>query len=122
MNSGYGTDGLNGSNSNKHSQSDDGAAAASTTVRNKRSESISLGGKHRTPLEVGKAVADQHIVSLHPGLHKLLAKYAHAVLGVYATYFQAESKYTRENNNRNYIPQLCQITLAFTTDDARGRI
>ena len=68
--------------------------------------------EHRTPLEVGKAVADQHIALLQSGLPKLLAKYAHAILGAYATYFWAESKYTRENNNHNYIPQSCQILFA----------
>ena len=49
---------------------------------------------------------------LHPGLHRLLAKHAHAALGAYSTYFWAEPKYTRDNNDRNYIPQPCQITLA----------
>ena len=112
MNSGYATDGSDGSNSNKRSRSDDGAAARSTTTRNKRDDSKSGGKKHPTPLEVGKAVADQYIASLHPGLHKLLEKHAHAVLGAYTTYFRAESKYTRENNDTNYIPQSCRITLA----------
>ena len=57
-------------------------------------------------------MADRHIASLHPGLHKLLAKHAYAVLEAYATYFWAELKYTRENNDQNYIPQPCRITLA----------
>ena len=81
-------------------------------MRKKRNESRSGGEKHPTPLEVGKAVADRHIASLHPGLHKLLAKHAYAVLEAYATYFWVESKYTRENNDQNYIPQPCRITLA----------
>ena len=108
MNSGYATDGSDGSNPNKRSRSDDGAAATSTTVRKKRNESKRWGEKHPTPLEVGKAVDDQHIASLHPGLqaglHKLLAKNANAVLGAYATFFWVESKYIRENNDSNYIP------------------
>ena len=111
MNSGYATDGSNESNLNKRSCSDDGAAAASTTVHNKRNESKSAGKKHPIPLEVSKAVADQHIASLDPGLHKLLAKHAHAVLATYATYSLAESNYTRENKDRNYIPQPYRITL-----------
>ena len=111
MNSGYATDGSDGSNPNKRSRSDDGAAATSTTVRKKRNESSNGGGKHPPPLEVGKAVADRHIASLHPGLHKLLAKHAYAVLEAYASYFWAELKYTRENNDQNYIPQPCRITL-----------
>ena len=112
MNSGYATDGSDGSNPNKRSRSDDGAAATSITVRKKRNESNNGGGKHPTPLEVGKVVADRHIASLHPGLHKLLAKHAYAVLEAYANYFRAELKYTRENNDQNYIPQPCRITLA----------
>ena len=109
MNSGYATDGLNGSSPNKRSCSDDGDAAASTTVHNKHQK---MGGKYPIPLKVDKTVAGPYIASLNPGLHKVLAKYAHAVLWAYATYFWAESEYTRENNDSNYIPQLCRITLA----------
>ena len=112
MNFGYTTDVLNGSNSSKRSYSKDGATDASTTTHNERTTSTSGGDKHPPPIEVGKAVADQHIMLLHPGLHKHLAKHAHAVLGAYAAYFWAEAKYTRENNDRNYIPQPCQISLA----------
>ena len=95
MNSGYATDGSDGSNPNKRSRSDDGAAATSTTVRTKCSESKSGWERHPTPLEVGKAVADQHITLLHSGLHKLLAKHAYAVLEAYATYF-GRNQSTRE--------------------------
>ena len=87
MNSGYAADGSNGCNPNKRSRSNGEATTASTTTHNKRNTSTSGGDKHPTLLEVGKVAADQHIVSLHPGLHKLLGKHAHAVIGAYVAYF-----------------------------------
>ena len=49
---------------------------------------------------------------IHPGLHKLCRKYAHADIVMYATYCSADAKYTKDNNDQNYVPQPCRIVLA----------
>ena len=66
--------------------------------------------KNPTPYESGIAMADTYIASLHPGIHKVCSNSAHAILGAHATYYQAYTKYMRDNN-KAFIPNACGFKL-----------
>ena len=56
-------------------------------------------------------MADTYIASLHPGIHNVCSNSAHAILGAHATYYQAYTKYMRDNNNKAFIPNACRFKL-----------
>ena len=100
-----------GTFSNKRPRNADGGLA-STRTGNRPPQEVSVKRKPKhnpTPYNTGIAKADTYIVWLHTGTHNVLSESACNILGAYAAYYRAFTKYKREKKQQSIHPQRLQI-------------
>jgi len=110
---GSATDDSNGSSSNKRSRNDDGGLAR-RRIGDHPPQEVSIKRKSKrnpAPYDSGIATAETYVASLHTGTHNVLSECARIVLGAYATYYRAFTKFEREKNNKTFIPNACRFKL-----------